>query len=266
AGRLSPKYLQDILNRRLKETEAPVKPTVGKSTLAVVPFTVLGSVPGKDAGQILAERLLPMFAGRYQLVDQAQLARFCDQDDLTIAGLVQQVQRPTTKGLSKAVKLRAVRYLVVGTIAGSPDGTLSITARICDWQRGTAVDNRFAQVRADNWRELENRLALLAGRLLGDLGAIDIGDDSDLPPLPEGVDKLTARIQQLQAIKAELKKARTLYTDKHSRVVKLAETMETLGKPLTRDITAKLKELRAADTKLAALYKETHPQRQALAE
>ena len=266
AGRLSPKYLQDILNRRLKEAQTPVKTPAGKPTLAVAPFQVLGSVPGRDAGRILADRLLPMFAARYQLIDQDQLARFCAQDDLTIAGLVEHLQRPTTKGLSKAVKLRAVQYLLVGTIAGSPDGTLSVTARICDWQRGTAVGNRFAQVRAENWGELENRLALLAGRLLGDLGAVDTGADLILPPLPSGVDKLTARIQQLQAIAAELKKARTLYTDKHPRVVKLLEVMETLGKPLANDIVAKLDELQAADTKLAALYKEAHPQRQALSE
>lgn len=270
AGRLAPKFLETVLNdaeaKSRTAERAPAVPAGKKPTLAVAPFQVLGRVRGKDAGKILAERLLPMFAGKYQLIDQSQLARFCDQDDLTVAGLIQQLQRPTTKGLSKAVKLRAVRYLVVGTIAGSPDGTLSVTARICDWQRGTAVGNRFAQVRANNWRELENRLALLAGRLLGDLGAIDTGDEPLLPPLPAGVDKLTARIQQLQAIAAELKKARILYTNKHPRVVKLAEAMKTLGKPLARDIAAKLKELEAADTKLAALYKEAHPQRQALAE
>ncbi len=266
AGRLSPKYLQDILNRRLKEAQTPVKPPAGKPTLAVAPFRVFGSVPGKDAGRILAERLLPMFAAKYQLIDQAQLARFCAQDDLTLAGLVEHLQRPTTKGLSKAVKLRAVQYLLVGTITGSPDGTLSVTARICDWQRGTAVGNRFAQVRAESWSELENRMALLAGRLLGDLTAIDTGADPTLPGLPAGVDKITARIQQFQAIAAELKKARTLYTDKHPRVVKLAEAMKALGKPLASDIVPKLDELWAADTKLAALYKEAHPQRQALSE
>jgi len=95
--------------------------------------------------------------------------------------------------------------------------------------------------------------------------AIDTGADPSLPPLPAGVDKLTARIQQLQTIAAELKKARTLYTEKHPRVVKLTEAMKLLGKPLASDIAAKLDKLQAADTKLAAIHKEAHPQRQALA-
>jgi len=85
-------------------------------------------------------------------------------------------------------------------------------------------------------------------------------------PLPAGADKLTARIQKLQAIAAELKKARTLGTDRHTRVVKLTKEMEALGKALAGDIAARLKELQAADAKLAALHKEAHPRRQALAE
>jgi len=268
AGRLAPKYLATALKdaeaKALAAAQTPAAPTGQKPTLAVVAFDVLGTVRVKDAGKILAERLLPYFSSRYRIIDQGQLARFLDQDDLTIAGLARQLQSPSTKALTKAVRLRAVRYLVVGTLTGQPGGTLSVTARICDWQRGTAVGNRFAQVRADSWRELENRLALLAGRLLGDLGAIAVGDEPKLPSLPGGVDKLIARMQQLEAVTAELKKARTLYTDKHPRVIKLAKAIESLGPGLSRDVRAKIAELARSDSDLAKHYRPDHASRTTL--
>ena len=139
-----------------------------RATLAVVPFDVLGSVGVRDAGRILAERLLPMFAGHYQIIDQTQLKHFLDQDDLTIAGLVEAAAAPPgRKTLARAVKLRAVKYLVVGSISGLPDGSLSITARLADWQTGTIRGGRIARVGAASWGQLQGRMPELAGKLLG---------------------------------------------------------------------------------------------------
>ncbi|NOZ56677.1 MAG: caspase family protein [Calditrichaeota bacterium] len=199
AGKLDPKYLAYVLSERIKSARraSAVPPsTSGKPTLAVVPFDVLGSVRVKDAGKILAERLLPMFSEKYQLIDQSQLARFLEQDDLTIAGLVEHLNRPRSKGLSKAVRMRAVRYLVVGTISGLPDGSLSVTARLSDWQSGSVV--RIAQVRADSWQALEACTASLASKLLG---------DEQSPPLESFTDKEYQRVLgQAQQIVDELRK------------------------------------------------------------
>jgi len=262
AGRLAPEYLQAALDAAMKKVTRPVTPAGGKPTLAVVPFDTLGRVNVKDAGAILAERLLPMFARRYEIIDQAKLRRFLDQDDLTVAGVSQLVRAPRTKALSKAVKMRGVQYLVVGTITGSPDGSLSVTARLDEWQSGSV--SRTGQVRAENWATLERRLAWLAGQLLGDIGVISTGGDGKLPALPEGLDKLTARIQQLEAVEAELKKSRGLYTDKHPTVSKLAAAFASLGKMLAADVEMELKRVQAEDAKLASLYKDAHPHRQAL--
>lgn len=167
AGRLSPKYLSLVLARRMKTVKHPTRThRAGKKpTLAVVPFDVLGNVRAKDAGKIIAEQLLPNFFGQYQLIDHGQLKRFLDQDDLTTSGLLDIASKPGTKSLSKAVKLRAVRYLVVGTLSSSPDGSLSITARISDWQSGKILS--VGQVRARNWRKLLKTLPVLASRLTG---------------------------------------------------------------------------------------------------
>ncbi|MCD6364833.1 MAG: hypothetical protein J7M14_03070, partial [Planctomycetes bacterium] len=170
AGRLPPEYLGDILARRLRELRPSPPPRAAgvKPTLAVVPFETLGTIGVRDAGKMLAERLLPMFSGEYQLVDQARLKQFLAQDDLTLAGLSGiAAGAPGRKGLSKAVRLRAVRYLVVGSISGSPDGSLSVTARLSDWQTGSIAAGRIAQVGAADWSELCSRLPLLAGRLTG---------------------------------------------------------------------------------------------------
>ena len=175
AGRLAPKYLRAALNAAMKNAPAPpVAPAGGKPTLAVVPFDVLGTVGAKDAGRIWAERLLPMFAGRYEIVDQAKLKHFLGQDDLTIAGLAQLVRAPRSKALSKAVKMRGVRYLVVGTISGSPDGSLSITARLSDWQTGTV--SRIAQIGAKDWSELLLRAPGLGVALGGAASTQDAGE------------------------------------------------------------------------------------------
>ncbi len=268
-GRLSPKYLQDVLARRLKEVEAPqpaATPAGEKPAIAIVPFEVYGDLRVKDAGVMLAERMLPLFGDRYTLIDQMQLRRFVEQDDLTIAGLAQAVQTPATKGLTKAVKLRAVRYLVVGSVSASPDGRLSITARLSDWQTGRIESGRLAQIAGDNWDDLIRRLPLLAAKLTGSFGEIGPGPNVALPPLPTGVDALAARILQLEAIGADLKKAQDTLTDKHPRIVFLWENLQTLGKALASDVDAKLKELQAADAKLAELYREAHPQRAALIE
>jgi len=269
AGKLAPKYLEAALGKTSKAASSGASATMmagDRPTLAVMPFDVLGRVEARDAGKILAERLLPMFAGKYRIVDQTQLKRFCEQDDLTVSGLARMVDAPRTKALSKAVKMRSVRYLVVGTVSGAPDGSLSITARITDWQRGTARQNRFAQVRAENWPTLERRLALLAGRLLGDIGSVSLGRTRTSEAAPADADKLTARLLKLESTEADLIEARKLYTDKHFRVMLLKFGYCPVAMELIGEVAARVRELEAADAKLADTLREAHPRRQALAE
>jgi len=162
AGKLPAKYLADVLAKRVREARGaapPVRPGK-KQTLAIVPFDVLGDVKVKDAGQILAEHLLPIFADRFALIDQTQLKRFLEQDELTVAGLSELVRSSRTKALARAVKMRGVRYLVVGTVSGLPDGSLSVTARMTEWQTGSM--GRVAQIRGSDWRELLRRAPMLA--------------------------------------------------------------------------------------------------------
>jgi formylglycine-generating enzyme required for sulfatase activity len=168
------------------------------------------------------------------------------------------------KSLSKAVRLRRVSYLVVGSVSGSPSGSLSITARICDWQTGSARANRYAQIGGENWKDLLDRLPLLSGRLTGAIGSIGTGPEVTLPPLPDGVDALKARIMQLQAVSAQFAKARDTMTDTNPRVKYLADKLAELHAPIDKAIESKLSELADTDVKLANLYKPNHPQRKAL--
>lgn len=173
AGRLDPKYLEVALGRIPRPAEVVEPPTTqpGKPTLAVVPFMELGHAKGKDYGFMLAEKLLPFFADKYELINQTQLAAFCKQDDLTAADLAEALSAPpATKALTKAVKLKAVRYLVVGSVSGYPDGTLGMTASLCDWQTGRVESNRIGQIGGENWGDLVRRLPLLAGKLTGGIG------------------------------------------------------------------------------------------------
>ena len=173
AGKLSAKYLADVLAKRVREARGatPAVRLDKKQTLAIVPFDVLGEVKVKDAGRILAEHLLPVFADRFELIDQTQLKRFLQQDELTVAGLSELVRSSRTKALAKAVKMRGVRYLVVGTVSGLPDGSLSVTARITEWQTGSM--GRVAQIRGSNWNELLRRGPMLAFALGAGGGGVD---------------------------------------------------------------------------------------------
>lgn len=161
--------------------EARSLPAAGtdKMPLAVVPFQVLGELAVKDAGAILAERLLPLLADKYQIVDQAQLKQFQDQDALTMADLVAlgEGASPEQKR-DRALRLRAVRILVVGTLSAAPDG-LAITARLSDWQSGKV--SRVAFVRAADWDSLMDRLPYVAAKLTG----APIIHRPALPPLGE---------------------------------------------------------------------------------
>ena len=196
AGKLEPKFLASLLQDADKKAGVTVKPSVpssgDKPTLAIAPFTVLGEVNVKDAGRILAERLLPCFAGRYEVIDQSQLARFIAQDNLTMSDLVELAGKPGTKGLAKALRLRRVRYLVVGSVSGSPDGSLSITARICDWQTGVACANRYAQIRGNNWRELLQRAPGL-GVALG--GAVSTEADREFNRLTREANNIIEELE-----------------------------------------------------------------------
>jgi hypothetical protein len=143
-------------------------PALGeKPPIAVVPFEVYGDIRVKDAGVILAEAFLPSFGERYTLIDQMQLRRFLAQDDMTLGALAEVAHNPSGKTFSKAARLRAVRYLVVGSVSGLPNGRVSVTARLTDWQTGEVGPGGAAQVNADNWAQLLERLPLLAAELTG---------------------------------------------------------------------------------------------------
>ena len=243
------------------------RPAAGKERLAVVPFDVLGKVPIKDAGRILAERLLPMFAGRYQIVDQAQLKRFLEQADLTIAGLVEMAgESASGRKLPRGVRLRAVRYLVVGTLSGSPDGALVVTARLSDWQTGLVRGGRVAQIEAENWQRLGDRLALLAARLTG--GIEDLGPGAEvkiLPPL-KGSETLEVRIRRMQAIAVELDKGLRTLSPSHLTIALLRRRQKDLADPLAKDLSKRIVALKALDATLAGSFRPAHPKRQAVSE
>jgi len=231
-----------------------------------VPFDILGDVRVPDAGRILAERLLPMFASRYEIVDQAQLKRFLEQADLTIAGLVEMAREPASgRRLPGGVRLRAVRYLVVGTISRSPSG-LTVTARLSDWQTGLVRRGRVAQVEAENWPRLTERLALLAARLSGAVESFPPAAEVKILPLPKGAEALEARIRRMQAIAIELDKGLRTLSPSHPTIAFLRRKQKELAEPLAKDLAARIAELRKSDAALARDFQPAHPKRQEVAE
>jgi hypothetical protein len=159
-GKIDPKYLEAALTEARKGTPvAPPPPTSKKPTLAVVDFEVIGDVGIPDGGKAVAELLLPYFAAKYELIERRQLARLLEENDLALTDFV------GAKSLStKALRVRPIEFLITGSVVRM--GDLVVTARIIAWEQGRVLNP--VSVTASDARELRERLADLAGFLLGE--------------------------------------------------------------------------------------------------
>ena len=268
AGKLQPRYLDGLLreleDKAAQEVPPPPPPTAGKPALAVVPFEVYGHVPVRDAGRILADQLLGWFDDTHTLVDYTQLKHFVAQDRLTMAGLVQELAtRGRTKSLTKAVKLRAVRHFVTGTISGSPDGSLMVTAKFVDWQTGTIQGNRVAQIGAQDWASLLKRLPGLAAQLRPGYTPPVAPGPGQLPPIPG---KLFARIDYLQEIERKLQELLQDKTEQHPEVKQHRSTLASLGATLMREVKSKVLELQQKDREFQQYFKGSSSERKEIAD
>jgi formylglycine-generating enzyme required for sulfatase activity/tetratricopeptide (TPR) repeat protein len=121
--------------------------------LAVVEFQVAGDVGVPDLGRSISEQLLAKFSpDRFQLVERMQLGSLLYEQDLAIAGIVDNPK------LAKGLKLKAVRYLVIGTV--SKKANLEISARRVDVLTGDIVQT--AETCADDVLGLQGTLEELA--------------------------------------------------------------------------------------------------------
>ncbi len=181
-GRLPGRYLAAALTdavRRAREA-TPTTAPADKPTLAVVPFRVLNKLRVANAGDVLAESLLPHFGKTYTLVDRGQLKAFLDQDDLTVAGLVELAEAgKQSDAFKKAVQLKHIRYLVVGSISALDDGSLMVVARISDWQTGRIVGNQARTIRGEDFTDIVQKLPDLAGLLTGRTTTARADDGTD---------------------------------------------------------------------------------------
>ncbi len=167
---------------RTVEPPPHVRP-VKKATLAVVTFDTLGNVRLRDAGRILGEKLLPGFAEHYELIDQMMLQRFLDEDGLRQADLMELAANRASRSVrSKAVKLRAVEFLVVGTISRLPSGRLSVTARVSDWQTGRIRDGGVGTIDGADWDEIMRRTPELAAQMTPASGSAAAASHEKPPP------------------------------------------------------------------------------------
>ena len=181
-GRVLPKNLQTTLDAETVNATSTTDRTSGtKPTLAIIDLDELGNVKTKDAGKILAEHLLLHFGDRYEPIDLNKLQAFLDHDDLTKAGLVALSRTGRDdQEYQKTVKLRSIMYLVVGSIAVLPDGSLTVSARMSDWQNGKIL--RSASIRGEDWQDLIDKLKFLAAELSGRKAVQQDSTSSQLQP------------------------------------------------------------------------------------
>jgi len=120
----------------------------------VADFKVIGDVGIPQAGQSVAELLLPKFGDRFQVVERTQLEAILKEVDLTMA---QVVENPA---LLRGKKISGVRYLVIGSV--NKLGNLAISARLVDIVTNPGDHIQTAEVSAEDARGLQNVLGELA--------------------------------------------------------------------------------------------------------
>ncbi|MBI1913578.1 MAG: hypothetical protein HYS12_02305, partial [Planctomycetes bacterium] len=105
---------------------------VRRDCLSVADFEVRGEVGLANAGKLFAERLLPGFKARFDLVERSQLGKVLEELKLEATGLA--ASDPRYRELGRLAK---VRYLVVGSV--SRVGGISVDARLVDVRTGLIV-------------------------------------------------------------------------------------------------------------------------------
>ena len=128
-----------------------------RQRIAVVDFKVIGDVGINQAGQAVAEQLLPKFGERFQVVERSQLEAILKEHDLTMAQIVD------NPAILAGKKIEGVRYLVLGSV--SKLGNISISARLVDIVRNPGDHVQNAEVSAEDARGLQNALGELAKML-----------------------------------------------------------------------------------------------------
>ena len=135
----------ELLQKAIEKSEKP--------RLAVLDFTVSGDVGIPQAGQSVAQLLLPRFgADRYALVERTHLNQILTEQDLSMSQLVDNPK------IIQDNQIRSVRYLVLGTVVRL--GNLSVSARLVDAQTAEIVQT--AEISADTPEALQDALGDLA--------------------------------------------------------------------------------------------------------
>ena len=152
--------LQNAVNEeQAPQTQALLEQALDKTTrprIAVADFTVSGNVGIPEAGKSVAELLLTKFdPARFQLVERSHLASILDEQNLTVAQLVD------NPAVMQGKKLKGVKYIVLGTVVRL--GTLAVSARLVNVATGEIAQT--AEIYADDSSGLQQGLGELAAIL-----------------------------------------------------------------------------------------------------
>ena len=144
----------------------------GKARLAVLDFKLLGAVPEKTAGQIIADLLMVRLNDRYDVYERSQLQKLLSEHKLKMTDLVDRDDLAATFG-----KLKGLRFLVLGSIAKLGDNYI-VTARSVDCETGKVGERAGVHCRSLN--DLPDRV----NTLLAKMGLLKASEAAPkLPPL-----------------------------------------------------------------------------------
>jgi tetratricopeptide (TPR) repeat protein len=125
--------------------------------LAVASFEMRGDVGIPQAGALVANELLPLFQGKYDLLARSQLAKATEDLKLPETALAEDDAARRELG-----QLAKTRYLVVGNV--NPVAGITVQARMVEVASGLVVQT--AEITAANWDDLKQKLPELARVLM----------------------------------------------------------------------------------------------------
>lgn len=160
----------------IKKEEPPQKLIVGKKTIklvgermsvAVFPFENKGA--SKDLGEIILDKMITALfnQGRFKVIERTQLDKILKEQQLGLSGVI---DASSAAELGKGIGVDAI---IIGSVAATKSGAISIDARAIDTESGTIIIAHDAYSGSADVLSVKNTVENLANKFTQSLPLVE---------------------------------------------------------------------------------------------
>jgi len=138
-----------------------------RMSIAVMPFQNKGA--SKDLGEIILDKMITALfnQGRFKVIERSQLDKVLQEQQLGASGIV---DASTAAELGKGIGVDAI---IIGSVAATPSGTLSIDARAIDTESATIIVAHDAYSGSADILSVKNTIENLAQKFTTSIPLVD---------------------------------------------------------------------------------------------